>query len=217
MPDFDFNIEFNYRINTPFSEDSRLPKPTTPSDWNNSAYTHYKTNLKKDHLRKQKGRCAYCRKQIEIDGYYEDLDHVIAKTIKPEWMIKPKNLVVACNACNRLKRKDATLRSGYVGLSFPSDSNDFIVFNPHFDQWSDHFGIEDDLFLVAKPNSKGKETIKICRLWRYHIPLNYAREKRLLAHPDTKKKLTQRLNLTTKGSQDYNSINQSIIYLIENS
>jgi len=68
---------------------------------------------------------------------------------------------------------------GHESQYYPNTSNEFKFFNPHFDKWSDHFEIQDDIFLVPKPNSKGPFTYKECNMHRYNIVIDYIDELRI--------------------------------------
>lgn len=153
---------------------------TTSEDWNNTLFSNYKTNLKFHIILHQNDRCAYCRKLLEADGKYEPLEHIVAKTIRPEWQLLPMNLIVTCDSCNNLKGSQQVLQEDYVDVEdYPLISNAYIIFHPYFDNWSDHLDYENDIFIVPIKNSKGLKTIQICKLYRYNIIINRAKELKL--------------------------------------
>ncbi len=156
-------------------------KPLTDKkQWNNDVYDQIKARIKKQLYYNQFDKCAYCRRVIEGDGKYEPLDHVIAKSIRPEWMLEPKNLVLTCDSCNNLKNDGQTLSSAHINdTTYPTTSDAFLVFNPHFDTWSSHLKYEEEIFLVGIPGSKGPDTVRICKLYRYNIIINRAKELKL--------------------------------------
>ena len=110
------------------------------------AYENYKNELKKTHYFGQNRRCAYCRKRLRADAYWEDLDHIVAQSKKGNWIYYPKNLIVTCPPCNRLKNANETLTNPNASR-FPLYTGGFRTFNPHFDKWEDHFVIEKGIFL----------------------------------------------------------------------
>ena len=70
--------------------------PKSDKDWTLSRFSDFKTKLKDHYYIKQFTRCAYCRKKLEGGARYEHIDHIIAKSKKPEWQFEVKNLVIAC-------------------------------------------------------------------------------------------------------------------------
>lgn len=177
--------------------------PTKKEQWSESRYEVIKQRVKHDLMLGQHDRCAYCRKIIEADGKYEPLEHIVAKSIKPAWMFEPKNLIVTCDSCNNLKGDDETLTAAYTNSAIlPTVSNAYTIFNPHYDAWNEHLQYEDDIFLVAVPNSKGESTIKICKLFRYNVIVNRAKELKLHQKVPARRAL-QRLRKMDKNSPAY--------------
>lgn len=151
---------------------------TDKEDWTKSFCEKFKINLKSFYARRQKRRCGYCRSIINVDGYTDPIEHIVPRVKKPKWMFVQNNLIVSCGGCNSAKGTDNTLRlhEGNYGddeLHCPSISVEFKIFNPHFDKWSDHFEIQDNFFLIPKPNSKGPDTYSFCNMWRYQIIIDY--------------------------------------------
>jgi len=147
-------------------------------DWYGSFCLQFKLNLKSYFTRRQKRRCGYCRKLINVDGSSNAIEHIVPRGKKPKWMFVQNNLLVSCGGCNSGKGSTNTLRLhegnyGEYDHHCPSDSNEFKIFNPHFDKWSDHFEIQDEFFLVPKPNSKGPDTYSFCNMWSYRIVIDY--------------------------------------------
>ena len=188
---------------------------TDKKQWIDIKYDKIKSRIKKQLYLRQFDRCAYCRKIIEGGAKYEPLDHLVAKSIKPQWMFEPCNLILTCDSCNNLKSADPTLSTMYASsTSFPKSSDAFIIFNPHFDKWSDHLQYEDEIFLVAVPNSKGQETIRICMLYRYNIIINRAKELKLEQKAPATKAL-HRLNNLSITSSNYILIKDELIKAVD--
>lgn len=151
--------------------------PIAKEDWSKPQYEVVKQRIKSELYFNQFDRCAYCRKVIEAEAKYEPLEHIVAKSIRPEWMLNPKNLVVTCDSCNNLKGDDQTLFVAFENEeNIPERSDAYIIFNPHYDNWEDHLAYENDIFIVPIPHSKGSVTIKICKLDRYNTIINRAKE-----------------------------------------
>lgn len=178
----------------------------------NKIYVDYKKNLKQSHYFGQIRRCAYCRAKLRTDAYWEDLDHIVAQTIREKWVFIPKNLIVTCEPCNRLKNATSTLTDGTT-LIFPNISNGFNIFNPHFDNWSDHFEIFKGIFLRGKPGTKGPNTFEFCRLYRYDVIINNVEEQKIWG-ANTMKRLTHRLKEVKKDSREFEQISKAISHMI---
>lgn len=155
-------------------------------------YTTYKINVRQAHYYGQMERCAYCRTRLRAEGYWEDLDHVVAQTDKGNWIYFPKNLVVTCAPCNRLKNAEPTL-SNVHRRHFPLYSKAFNIFNPHFDEWSDHFEVQKGIFIKGIPGTKGPNTYKYCKLFRTDVIVHCVDEQRIWQNDETYKSLTHRL------------------------
>lgn len=148
------------------------------TDWEKSCFSNLHGNIRKYYGRKQRRRCGYCRVLISPDGYSNPIEHIMPRIKKPQWMHVPYNLVVSCAGCNSSKGSDNTMRQhennyGHTPNHCPTVSQEYKIFNPHFDRWSDHFTIEDGFFLVPKPDSKGPDTFKFCNMHRYTIIIDY--------------------------------------------
>jgi len=216
----DLNRKFNYTLlgktYKPTSQEFRLiySKDVTKSYWKKSGvlYKNYKIALKKQHYFEQTRRCAYCRTKLRTDAYWEDLDHIVAQSEREDWIFYPKNLIVTCEPCNRLKNATSTLSNPNLTY-FPLHSAGFNIFNPHFDNWSDHFVIEKGIFLKGIPGTKGPNTYKRCQLYRHDVIVEFVDEQRIW-NVITMRRLTHRLKNTIKGSEEEAHINHAIQHLI---
>ncbi|MES2649851.1 MAG: hypothetical protein V4717_23445 [Bacteroidota bacterium] len=189
--------------------------PQVSNDWEKDRYQAYKSNLKRRTLLNQYDKCAYCRRLVEADGYYEPLEHVVAKSLKPQWLLEPRNLIVTCNTCNNLKSDQQTLNDDYVEeVFYPTTSEAFKIFHPHFDKWADHLRYEDDIFLVAVPDSKGIETVRVCKLYRYHVIVNRVKELKA-GQQSQAKKIVHRLRNVAVDSVVANHLFEAIDHLLD--
>lgn len=181
------------------------------SDWSHPSTAPYKTNLKRHILLHQFDRCAYCRKIVEADGYYEPLEHIVAQSKKPDWVFIPINLIVTCDRCNNLKGTEQTLANGFENAAiYPANSASFKIFNPYFDSWGDHLAYENDIFIVPIPGTKGEDTIRICKLYKYNVTINRAKELKL-GQKEPLGRALHRLKDLDKGSATYNLIFNELI------
>ncbi len=189
--------------------------PISKDDWRKERYEPYKQNVKAHLVINQYDRCAYCRKKLEADGKYEPLDHMVPQSIQETWILKVKNLILTCDSCNNLKKKEQTLAPGYVNaVDLPNVSAAYIIFNPHHDRWSDHLNYENDLFIAAVPNSKGKETIRICRLYRYNVIINRAKELQI-GQKDPAKRVMHRLGNLNIADPDYQHLKAQFLTAVD--
>lgn len=217
----DLNTKFNYTLKgetySPSLLELRLiyDKGVTEDDWKKKGHNYktFKKTLKEKHYFGQTRRCAYCRAKLRTDGYWEDLDHVVAQSEKGNWIFYPKNLIVTCEPCNRLKNASTTLVNPNTNY-FPLYSKGFNIFNPHFDKWSDHFEIEKGIFLKGKPGTKGPSTYIHCHLYRHDVIIEYVDEQRIWS-VITMRRLTHRLKETIKGSDEEKHINLAIQHMIK--
>lgn len=187
-------------------------------DWEAAKFNQFKKEFKKHYVIKQKTRCAICRVKIQADGHYEDIDHIIPRSKRKNWMFETKNLICTCTACNRLKRASNTLSKRYNRKKkIPDKKSAFLVFNPHYDTWSDHFLIEDGIFLVAKPYSKGSTTINVYQLDRYQVCINLSNEKDNPNYKKDARKVLKRLYVTKnkKEKARLNAIKKEYDYYLQ--
>lgn len=144
-------------------------------DWGSNEFSSLKRYVRFIHYKTQKRRCAFCRRNLNPLGINEHLDHLVARSIKVGWMFKPRNLVLSCYQCNTQKSKATILENGIVFKRLPKKHNNYTLFNPFVHKWSDHFEIEEDLFIKAK-STLGENTIKEMKLYDYKYSIIYSNE-----------------------------------------
>ena len=141
--------------------------PVKSKDWERGVYSKLQENIKKHYCKTQKKMCAYCQTELEQGCHSEHIEHIVAKEFKPHWMFEPINLVIACSQCNTKKGTQNVLTSySQNAIIPPVGSGYYIIIHPHFDDFNKHIEIEDGLFIKARDNYKGQNTIEICGLWR---------------------------------------------------
>jgi 5-methylcytosine-specific restriction endonuclease McrA len=176
--------------------------PIVKDNWTRYQYEPIKQRLKRELYLNQLDRCAYCRREVEAAAKYEPLDHIVAQSKRPEWMLEPKNLIVVCDSCNNLKNAEQTLTDAYVNTNvFPNNSNAFLVFNPHFDIWEEHLNYEEDIFITPIPQSKGANTIEICKLYRFNVIVNRAKELKLAQKEPINRIFNRLINLDSNSQE----------------
>jgi hypothetical protein len=135
--------------------------------WADDRVTIMKSRAKKHYVSEQGNRCCYCTQQwLTEHGRVWDLEHVVPKVLRPEFMFEPRNLAIACPDCNQAKWHKETL-TGQPVTEYPSSTDSFLVVHPHFDRWEDHI---DKCGVVYKPISdKGQWTVTECNLGRFAL------------------------------------------------
>lgn len=216
----DLNNTFDYTLKgktyrPSLQERAWVYRTVDKSDWKKQGaqYAQYKKSLKEKHYFGQTRRCAYCRATLRTDAYWEDIDHVVSQSSKGSWIFYPKNLIVTCEPCNRLKNADSVLTNPNASY-FPLHSRGFNIFNPHFDNWSDHFVIEKGIFLKGRPGTKGPATYAHCHLYRHDVIIEFVDEQRIW-NVFTMRRLTHRLKAAQKGSPEEEHINLAIQHMIK--
>ncbi len=219
MPSKSLNSLFKYKIKYAHRYGNREKSiiqanvSGNKNDWRKKCFRELKNRLRQNYYLKQKKRCAFCRLELNIDAYFNHIEHIVARSIKPKWIFEPKNLVIACTACNQLKNDSVTLDANYVVANFPNHSRCFLVLNPHFDKWEDHLRIKDGMFITAKPNSKGQITISKYHLYRYHLPIEYSKLLSL-RKTQTKKALTQKLYDKSTSKKEVAELKKALRHLM---
>ncbi|WP_163390954.1 HNH endonuclease [Enterovibrio norvegicus] len=132
----------------------------------------------------QKGECAFCKKDLSIVAVGNaHVEHIVPKSIYPNFMFEPKNLCVICADCNQIKRDQEitkntpnTLKRKYI--KYPRTSKSFLMVHPHFDKWNDYLEVFNG-FYVGKDDHKdrkGSFTIYACGLNRKLSKFGYIKE-----------------------------------------
>jgi len=133
-------------------------------------YKTFKSKIRKHLKLEQNGRCAFCRCRVSVGTSWSNLEHLISKTDYPQFKFTPENLVYCCIKCNMSKVKQNIIFEPQEDKSqqtFPLNSDDFIIVNPYFDDFEAHLDFIDDVIIVVVNDSpKGRETIRLYKLYR---------------------------------------------------
>lgn len=149
------------------------PKQNKGNDWEKECLNDFKLRLK-NHLReRQNGRCAYCRCKIHEGEASIEIEHIIPKNKKPEWMYEPINLCLSCKRCNTAKGHLKEVLSDPTRENFPVAGNDYLLVNPYYDRYSDNIELIDGIMYKGK-TKKGIYTIQLCKLNRYELAYDRA-------------------------------------------
>lgn len=147
-----------------------------PLKWNETSeeITSLKKEIREFYLTNQEYKCAYCRqKKLEKHGMTWDIEHILPKSIYPQFILEPENLAMVCKACNQAKSNQNPLSSGTAKkiLKYPKKSTQYKIIHPHFDVYSQHMEIHQlgsrVLFIPVLGSEKGNFTHRVCNLIRF--------------------------------------------------
>lgn len=142
--------------------------------WNDTKgeIVNVRKHIREHYLGEQKYRCAYCRiEKKESHGMTWDIEHILPKSLFPEFLFEPENLAVACKECNTPKDNENILSAPTKRFTgFPGNSDAYAIVHPHFDVYSKHF----EIVVVGKRRSyrmlnkhKARFTYIACNLSRF--------------------------------------------------
>lgn len=138
-------------------------------NWNadDPLLTELKKEIKTHYLQTQNHTCAYCRQKIVVDhnGAW-DTDHIISKDTHPAFMFVPENLCLSCKDCNGTKSNRKVLTNN-KRKKFPSESKDYLICHPHFDDYDEHIKVIGHAVLYLPKTKKGQTLIEMCGLLRF--------------------------------------------------
>lgn len=136
--------------------------------WDDSRITAMKSNIKKHYIVEQDKTCAYCQVDLHTThGMVWDTEHIIDKDNSPQWMFEPLNLCVSCKDCNGSKgTRTVTKQKTYK--NFPRKSTNYRIIHPHFDDYAEHIKVAVPGAVYLFQTEKGRNTIEVCGLLRYH-------------------------------------------------
>lgn len=149
------------------------PNGNHKEDWASNHLDDYKKHLR-DYLReKQHSRCAYCRLRIHENEATAEIEHIVPKDKKPEWMYDAFNLCLSCKLCNTKKGHVKKIIVDDNVVSLPKDSKSYLLIHPYLDHYSEHIEFVEKV-LYKGLTEKGRYTIKLCNLNRYELAVERA-------------------------------------------
>jgi uncharacterized protein (TIGR02646 family) len=122
--------------------------PKVKESWgiNTNSMKDVKKHMKQELLELQDNMCAFCMTRfrtrvkdeddLPLDG---DREHIAPKSIYPQFIFEPMNLVLACPTCNRTLKNDInTIKL----LATDYQDCEFYIVHPILDTISEHFIFE---------------------------------------------------------------------------
>jgi 5-methylcytosine-specific restriction endonuclease McrA len=153
-------------------EEKKADATFTYKDWSCKELEPVRSFVRKHYRKVQKGKCAYCRKDVSLTSALNcHVEHIAPKSKYPQFMFEPKNLCVVCADCNEIKREQEvtnaepdTVAPLSGRISYPRTSKGFRIVQPHYDEYSKHILVFQGFYIDR--TDKGNFTIGACRLNR---------------------------------------------------
>lgn len=151
------------------------PKVKDKDHWENNCLNDFKGRFRRDMLPKQNYRCAYCRRELHTNEVTPEIEHIVPKSLKPNWMYEPFNLCLSCKLCNTKKGHVKKTLEDETVEEMPQDTKAYKMIHPHLDRYSENIEFVGDI-LYRGISNKGKYTIWLCELNRYEVAAARAME-----------------------------------------
>jgi len=104
-----------------------------------------------------RGCCEYCLSQERFATQNFSVEHIIPKSQGGKTDVD--NLALACQGCNNYKYNKIEGRD-------PESGDIVSLYHPRQQQWSDHFGWNDDFTLIIGLTPTGRATTEVLQLNR---------------------------------------------------
>lgn len=143
-----------------------------PNDWESEAYTKLKSYIKKHYIGEQNYTCCYCKQKIltSNNGNW-DIEHIIPRALRPDFMFEEKNLCISCKECNGSKSDTNVLKNKNL-KRFPSKPSQYLIVHPHFHEYEEHIDILVEDVFYRPISQEGVFTIVNCGLLRFYKYIN---------------------------------------------
>ena len=174
----------DFIIDTPYqkTDDDRAciaavsPGENRAEDWKDRRLNGFKSSLREYLSVKQHSRCAYCRLRIHDNEASPEIEHIVPKDKKADWMYEPFNLCLSCKMCNTKKGHTKQIVVDESVTQLPTDATSYLLIHPYLDRYSEHIELVEDV-LYKGVTEKGKYTIELCKLNRFELAATRADEK----------------------------------------
>lgn len=169
MPIINKPIEYSQEAKLKIAE-KILQEGFCHSNWSDEDLEPVRKEIR-DHYRKiQRLVCVYCQSPISNrSASGAPIEHIAPKSIYLQHIFEPRNLCVICPDCNEYKSKREVFNEPAIKnknrVSYPTNTNDFRIMHPHFDDYERHIIKRNRLYVEI--TDKGGYTIYICNLNRF--------------------------------------------------
>lgn len=171
----------------------------TAEIWNADELEPVRSEIKNYYKIEQGYRCSYCWQEILVNHSATwDTEHVVPRSLHPQFIFEPKNLCIACKDCN-LAKGDVEVLVNKTRKTYPKKSSAFKIVHPHFDEHEEHIKIHIGHIYMPK-SDKGKFTIIHCNLLRFSYG-HFGFDTNLASKPKLVEKMTEFLNEMNESRQ----------------
>lgn len=105
---------------------------------------------RKNILKNARHSCEYCKTPEQYSGMPLEIDHIIPQSLDGTDTLD--NLCASCRSCNQYKYNFLT------GVD-PQTDDEFNLFNPRIQQWSEHFRWSDEKTQIIGISQIGRATV----------------------------------------------------------
>lgn len=198
-----------------FSPDSKaivdsFDRSTSKSgdQWGEERFNDVRKEIKAHYIAEQSHTCCFCRQRIVVShGRAWDIEHIIPKSLFPEFMFKPINLCISCIDCNNAKGSENTLKKDIRYRNPPCSSSSYLTFHPHIDNYEEHLQVLSPGLLYKWRTSKGRKTITLYGLDRF---LKVADRENTLPGDSSIRQLSE-LALSANTEEEYNLAEEKLL------
>ncbi|WP_114436015.1 HNH endonuclease [Methylorubrum salsuginis] len=143
------------------------PADMKPAYWGDDAVTSVRKQAKDHYIFAQNRKCCYCKREYPTgNNAVWDGEHIIPRSKAVKFLFEPRNLAAACKDCNIAKGEDE-VRVNPQRVSFPDQSQHYLIVHPHFDEYEDHIRWYGE---VVRPlTDKGIKLTQMCNLHRFGL------------------------------------------------
>lgn len=169
MPDITTPITYS-QTGQKLINDFQSDPSRTYNNWKDENLLPLRLEIRNFYRKQQRFICCYCRKDISTTGALNSqVEHIIPKSLKKEFLFHPKNLCAVCEDCNTSKGEKLTTKKKVL-IKYPRSSKAFTIYHPHFDNYSDEIIVTNGIFYSGK-TPKGINTVAMCNLGRFHVAM----------------------------------------------
>lgn len=150
--------------------------------WESEELLTVRTTIRNYYRTLQNYDCAYCKNSLSITSAANaQIEHIVAKSLRSDFMFEPKNLCIICADCNEIKRNQEIRHivedplTNPAAIRYPRSSNAFKIVHPHFDAWDEHILRLGQHYYVDK-SRKGAALISTCVLNRRLHKMGWEKE-----------------------------------------
>jgi len=107
-------------------------------DSTNNKCVALKKLLRERLMSRQEPRCCYCNRWLLNTAYASPIEHVLPRSVYPQFAVSARNLAIACYDCNDLKKKDDWGKYVRSHKQYPGADTTTHFFHPRYHSFDDH-------------------------------------------------------------------------------